>query len=475
MSDIRILRGLLRHGFAPTIYIVGPLHNPWQSALINAIQARLPDHVNLLLEHGANPNGFPDWCFLAASSRFIRGRKTNTTVTAGCALERREYVLRSLAETGSGSRLSHQAADLTDAELEQRKESRARFCAEPDFPMVDWPTNNPLSALSAAVDVQSPEIYLNLIEYGADEAAWITESDSFHPGNSMHVPSRWAVEPPLWVAIRNKDEKLLKFLLERGHKPHLFPEAVVTRSYNALMYAISLKWTSGFDIMSTMGNLSILSPVFGRHLLHFAVATLDIDLLSHVIEKFEDSGENIAAVVPRTAFGHTLLYIASLPLEDDIVNMHSLPIYNSIHEFRTLDTVWRPVKLSYNTIDRSRGPSSRGRVRGGHTTGASRGPHFPDVPQHQLDAQAEVISLLLQILPEQEMTLQDVHGNTFLHYLASIRNPDEALLTHVRTYSGGQAAWNTISNSRGFTAKNLFQAGQMAKEDWEKKEMPFWR
>lgn len=341
--------------------------------------------------------------------------------------------------------------------------------------MVDWPTNNPLSALSAAIDVQSPEIYLKLIKHGADEAAWITESDSFHPGDSMHVPSRWAVEPPLWVAIRNKDEKMLKFLLERDHKPHLFPEALVTRSYNALMYAILLKWTAGFDIMSTMGNLSLLSPVFGCHILHFAVARLEIDLLSHVIDTFEDSGEKVAAVVPRTAFGHTVLLIASLPLEDNNVNMHSLPIYNSIHEFRTLDTVWRPVKLSYNTIDRSRGPSSRGRVRGGHTTGAYRGPRFQDVPQHQLDAQAEVISYILQILPEEQMTLQDVHGNTFLHYLASIRNPDEALLTHVRTYSGGKAAWNTIPNSRGFTAKNLFQDGQTAKEDWEKKEMPFWR
>lgn len=60
MSDIRILRGLLRHGFAQTNYIVGPLHNPWQSALINAVQARLPEHINLLLEHGTNPNGFPD-------------------------------------------------------------------------------------------------------------------------------------------------------------------------------------------------------------------------------------------------------------------------------------------------------------------------------------------------------------------------------------------------------------------------------
>lgn len=475
LSDIRILRGLLRQGFAPTSYIVGPLHNPWQSALTNAIQARLPDHVNLLLAHGANPNGFPDWCFLAASSRFIRGRKTDTTITAGCALERREDVLRSLAEQGHGAQIYHQSVSLMEAEIEQRKRSRARFWAEPDFPMVDWPTNTPLSALSAAVDVQSPEMYLKLIKSGADEAAWITESDFFHPENGMHVPSRWAVEPPLWVAIRNKDEKMLRFLLERGHKPHLFPETVFTRSYNALMYAISLKWTSGFDIMSTIGNLSLVSPVFGCHLLHFAVATLDLGLMLHVLEKLENGQAKVAAIVRETALGHTLLHIASLPLRDHVVNMHSLPIYNSIHEFRTLDTTWRPMYLSYNSNDRGNGPSSRGRVRGRRTTGASRGPNYQNVPQHQLDAQAEVISYILKILPEENMIRRDIHGNTFLHYLTSIRNPDEVLLTLLRTYSAGEAAWNTITNSRGFTAKNLFQAGQTAKKDWEKREMPFWR
>lgn len=74
MPEIRILRGFLRHGFAATNYIVGPLNHPWESTLANSIQARLPEHSKLLFEHGANPNNSPDRPFLAASTRFIRSR-----------------------------------------------------------------------------------------------------------------------------------------------------------------------------------------------------------------------------------------------------------------------------------------------------------------------------------------------------------------------------------------------------------------
>lgn len=471
MPDIRILRGLLRHGFAATNYIVGPLNSPWQSALTNAIQTRLPEHAKLLLEHGANPNGCPDWCFLAASTRFIRGRDATATVTAGCYLPgSREDALRSLGEDGR-----RQTASLTDAEVDERRRSRARFWAEPDFPMADWPTNNPASALSAAVEVQNPDLYEILIKYGADEAAWTTESSHFHPADSTHVPSRWAIEPPLWVAIKNKDGKLLRFLLDRGHKPHLFPEALITRSWNALVYAASTNWTSAFDTMSTMSDLSLLSPVFGCHFLHFAVATLDLDLIRYIISRFEGGENKTLNTVPETALGHTLVHIASLPLDDSNVNLHALPIYNSIHEFRTLSTAWRPKELSHSTITRGRAPPNRGGKRGGQTTSASRGPGFQDVPQHQLAAQAQVILYLSELLPEEAVTYQDMHGNTPLHYLASIRNPDQVLLARLRAYSAGEKAWGSLPNSRGFTAENLFKAGETARSDWDKQHMAFWK
>lgn len=474
MPDIRILRGLLRHGFPPINYMVGPLHGPWRSALTNAIQARLPEHASLLLEHGANPNGYPDACFLIASSRFIRGRDATQTLTAGCALRPRDIALKSLGPNGLASA---QIAALTDAELDQRRSSRARFWAEPDFPRVDWPTNNPISALSAAVGVQNPELYSLLIQHGADEAAWTTESSDFHPAVGTHVPSRWAVEPPLWVAIKNKDEEMLRFLLDRGHKPHIFPEALITRSWNALAYAISTNWTAGFDMMSTTSNLSLVSPVFGCHLLHFAVATLDLELVRFVVGKFQGGEDKLPAIAPVTALGHTLLHIASLPLDDSNVNMHSLPVYTSIYEFRTLDTTWRPIELSANTTTRGRGPPTRAWTmpRGRQTTSASRGPSFRDVPQHQLSAQAEVILYLLELLPEEQTVRQDIHGNTFLHYLASIRNPDEVLLARVRAHPAGERGWHSLPNAKGFTASNLFQAGQTARSDWDKQHMPFWR
>lgn len=145
--------------------------------------------------------------------------------------------------------------------MEAGRIGRARFWAEVDFPRTDCPTNNPLSPLSAAAKVGSMDMYELLIQHGADESAWkdlgnATESSMHH----SWAPSRWAVEPPLWVAIQNQDLSMIRYLLHCGHKLDLFPEALVTRSWNALTYALASGWMMGFASMAPPTDMSFLSP-----------------------------------------------------------------------------------------------------------------------------------------------------------------------------------------------------------------------
>ncbi|KAF2996316.1 hypothetical protein E8E14_001567 [Neopestalotiopsis sp. 37M] len=471
LSDSRILRGLLKAGFPATNYIVGPLNNPWESALTNAILACLPTNAKLLLEHGANPNGFPDWCFLNASSRFIRGRPSELTLTGGCHLLNRADVLSNLQRSDDDTDLAiSQAAALTHAELKLRRTSRARFWAEVDFPMTDFPTNNPLSSLAAATAVGDELLYLQLIEHGADESAW--RGHGILNDQAAGVPSLWAVAPPLWVAVGNQNQDMLRFLLERGHKPDLFPSSLVTRSWNALSYAVVTKWRAGFDMMAPvapLAHMSLITPVYECHLVHFAVATLDLDWIKHVLGRYGGTEDSARHGIPKTALGHNLLHVASLPLNDTFLNMHSPQCYMSIHDFRTLDTVWMPLQL------RTTAPASSGRrARGARGSLSSRGPGFSDVSPDQEKEQEDTIRYLLGILPKEELRDQDIHGNTPLHYLASVRNPNHSLINWLKEQSAGEAAW-TMTNSWGFSAQHLSESGEAARSDWNKTHMPFWR
>lgn len=464
LPDIRILRGLLQAGFPATNYIVGPLNSPWESALTNAILARLPEHAKLLLDHGANPNGFPDACFSMASSRFFRGRRVDLTLTGGAYLMTKEEAIELLKRSKTSSADS-QTADLTDAELQQRRGRRARFWAEVDFPRTDYPTNNPPSALSAATQVGDKLLYLQLVQYGADESAWIRGLPDKYAGTASSL----SVEPPLWVAIKNKDIEMIRFLLDRGHKPDFFPKSLATRSWNAMAYTIATEWTAGFDAMAGLADLSIVTPVYRCHLIHFAIATLNREMIQSVIGKFDGGEEQVLRGVPRTALQHNLLHLASLPLDDSFVNMHSLQCYMSVHDFRTLDTTWTPLELrSSRSVSRGR------RARGGRGGLSDRNPGLHDVPADESAAQEAVTRFLKTMLPGEELQSQDIHGNTPLHYLASIRNPNVGLIDWLRGQPLGEAAWS-MSNSWGFSAQNLFDSGRVSRSHWDQPHMPFWK
>lgn len=488
IRDIRILKGLLQHGFPPTNYIVGPLSCPWKSSITDALLAG-PDfdsHVKLLIDYGGNPDGFPRVCFRVASTRFLRGRALQDTRMDGCALRDRP---EAMADVSPIQFRANQTATISEAELEYRRKSRCRFWAEPNFPRSDYPTNNPSHALSAAIKTGNMAIYEYLVGHGADESAWI-DARKYVPLTDDLPASYFVVESPMLSSIKTENKSAVQFLLDRGHKVDTFPMVLVTRCMSPLMATLAKHnpWLEGFDLLAPHADLSLLTPIFRCHLLHFAVATLDLALIQHVVNTI--GGPAAAQAVPLTALGHTLLHIASLPIDDKVVNMHSQKIYSSIHEFRTTDERWTPQRLLSTpppTLAEMRG-RNRGRYtlpprRIGGTSFLRRrptSPRFSNLSQAEREAQAAVLLYLLRSgsAPHNQLRRQDVHGNTVLHYLVSVRNPDYRLIQTLReSVPSGEDAdiWSGIRNVYRFTAEDLDVDGRAAKVEYsERDHASFW-
>jgi hypothetical protein len=254
-------------------------------------------------------------------------------------------------------------------------------------------------------------------------------------------------------------------------------------------------WLEGFDILAPYADASLLTPIYGCHVLHFAVSTLHLTLIKRVVEKL--GGPAASRDVAPTALGHTLLHVASLPFDDTMVNMHSSKIYTSIHEFRNTDEAWTPQYLASTppptTAEmaraRGRGRGGRGGVRGmmGRGVGSSitrrydRAARFWDVSEKERKAQAEGVLYLLSSSSVQrdQLAAQDMYGNTALHYLASIRNHD-ALIQTLRAEDPGVSSpdldvWNGIKNVYGVTAEDLHQDGIAAAAQYRERDYaPFW-
>ena len=282
------------------------------------------------------------------------------------------------------------------------------------------------------------------------------------------------------ASVNDENKAALQFLLDRGHQPDIFPMVLVTRCMSPLMATLAKPnpWLEGFNLLAPHADLSLLTPVFRCHLLHFAVATLDLPLIQRVISTI--GGPAAAQTVLSTALGHTLLHIASLPINDSVVNMHAQKIYSSIHEFRTTDEQWVPQRLVSTPPPtlaemRTRGRGGRKPGRGGGTTFLRPhppSPRFSDLSQPEHEAQAATLLYLLRSgsVPTRHLEKQDIHGNTVLHYLVSIRNPDYTLIQTIKEFASSPEdedvqSWSSTRNFYGFTAEDCDVEGRAVKAE----------
>ena len=301
------------------------------------------------------------------------------------------------------------------------------------------------------------------LDAGADVQAWVKVYEGIPDGPS---PLYLLTTTPLHVAIKRGDIPMIKHLLSKGFSGRVFPSASITACLNPVMATVVLAPSSemkmaAYEAVSPYADMSLRSKIFDVHILHHAVATLDLDLILKV-EVDVPLGS-----AGTTALGRTLLHIACLPRDQKQLNSISPKINQSIYDLRMLPDALPRLPLP------PRRPFHN---------------HQPRIPQQdfldsltvEFAAQTEVISYLhlTSSLSGLDVSAQDIHGNTALHYLASYVVPnDEAIAlvkkatANVNQEINGQArengVWSTIQNHGWHTAKDLYTEGQKAVQDWK--------
>ena len=449
----------INRNFAANNYVIGAIHCIYNSPLVAAINATLPQNVATILAAGADPNGIMLRDLDEYSVRFIRGRDPQYNTYSYVLCPPRSKVMSTVAGGNPG-----QVALLTPNEIADRRKTFSRFWTEPELPTIRFRSTAARTALETAASVGNVALFDQVRAAQPDESWWTVDPTPSHlPDQPTH--SAFCTSSPVHEAIMAQKSDMLRHLLDIGYSPNVLPLAATTRCFSPLAVAVAFCDPPNIEayhilIHHPTTNPTLRTPIFSIHILHFATARLDLPLLQHILTNQSTPLETAGT----TSLGHTLLHVASLPLTDVHINLFSPKIFHSIHDVRTLDTKhWLPINL------RRRKPSHRGILH----SQADTLPLPPGVmPKDEEDArkQAEMVLWLL-LSGMQDVAAQDVYGNTPLHYLASAMRVNEELLTQVRARQGAESVWKESKNELGYTPGELWEDGKAAvREQWKE----FW-
>lgn len=384
------------------------------------------ENVRLLLEHGADLDGAlrETQLFNAGLLRrfttipYMRGPELCNPPTA--------------EDVGS---VSPEFIPLTEDELLRRREEGrvSTFWAEPRKTRIEVPLENGLLNSVVQAGASTAAILDQVIDSGADISQWqgsvanelLSEEDELSP-------SALGISTPFHSAIAVDDMEMLQILVERFD---VKSRAMVSGSLalTPVQYAVAIGRMEAFRILRAHrdADLNLLTPVFGVHLLQFAVATLRTEILDALADDVPVSK------VPATALGHSLLHVACLPYKKQEVQA-SPKIVESIHDTRNMR--WTHFRLPVPDHHRSQ--------------------QFRDL-DHETSRQAVICKKIVEELGPEELQKPDFCGNTPLHYLASGRFSDEELIVWMRRKDGGEEVWMTASNRWGHTPRDLWEENEM--------------
>ena len=412
------------------------------SPLMEAIRARSPTNVELLLEADADPNGVPLWASEMYAALFLRFRPHLPSYGRRDVVTRATYL--NLMDLPQISR-------LTREEVEDRfYEGVAPFWCEEGFVRADYHHHGgSMPSLVEAARSGSIEVFDRLIEAGADRSFWMRpQIEVPNPPTSSSL----SLSSPIHAALQTRDYQMLERVLEWGLDPNTMPLANPTRCFTPAMATIIYRTEfdkGAFDVLCQQPdiNLEIRTPVYQVHILHFAVATLNLDLLKYVSAqtRLRNAGE--------TALGHTLLHIACMPANASQVQRHSETICKSINESRDLRARNDPF---------SRQPYS---VRPGF---------LPGVESSEEDREKQT-AMVKHLWSQGIRTLevQDVHGNTALHYLAGCKEINWDLISWLWEQPRVNRIWQTSYNRYEASPEALARANQRATNDEELEVKPW--
>ena len=444
----------INYQYSANTYVSGAIHTIYNSPLVSAVNACLPQNVATLLTAGADPNGIQLKDQDEYSVRFIRGRNPayNTYSFSLCPL--RDKVMATVDDIP-------QTAPLTTTEIATRRKVFSRFWSEHELPTQRFRSLPARTTLETAAHVGDVQLFDQVRAAGPDESWWMIDpTPNQLPDTLTH--SVLCTSSPCHEAIVAGKNKMLQHLLALGYSPNILPLAAPTRCLSPHMTAIAFCDPPNLEAYGILAqnaktNLNLRTPIFSIHVLHFATALLDLPLLQHLISNPNTPLE----AAGTTALGHTLLHISTLPLNDKHINIFSQKNFQSTHDVRTLSTNrWLPIKFSARDPNRFHILSSA----------ASKHPlPYPRTTEDEEDSRRQE-GMVLWLLQSgtQDLRAQDVYGNTALHYLASAMWVNDELLKNVRAWEGGETVWKSSRNELGYTPEELLEDGKQAEiEQWK--------
>lgn len=401
------------------------------SPLLEAVSAKLPYNVDILLKAGADPNGVDVGIMEKYAAFFLRFRpRIPPLVEENGDVAFRKELLECMNQP--------QMSNLTQEEIEDRMwDGMAPFWSEEGFTPVNFfPHGDSMPSLVEAAKSGSIPIFKRLLEAGADASFW-TRPQFFVP--NLPTVSSLSLSSPLHAAIRGSQPEMLRYLLSTGFDPNTQPLINPTRCFTPLMATIIYSRTfnkEAFDILASHPsiNFEIRTPVYGVHILHFAAATLNLELLKVL------SARTSLKNAGTTSLGHTLLHIACLPADSTHVQRHSKTIYQSIHETRDLSPM-NDADAPYPILE------------AGWADPGNSEKWYVD-----FGAQTEVVKYLYENgITNLEST--DVHGNTALHYLCGCKIINWELLDWLRQQENGEDIFQYAPNIYNSWPEELFVEG----------------
>ncbi|CZR59343.1 uncharacterized protein PAC_09235 [Phialocephala subalpina] len=398
--------------------------------LMEAIRAQRPENVRILIDAKANPNGPPHHLMEKYSAFFFRFRPIIPPTSDQYGdVTSREGLLNRMDLP--------QLSSLTWEEVEDRfYDGMAPFWCEQDFVPADfYPHGEAMPAIVEAARCGSTEVVDQLIRAGADTSFWKTPQ-FFVP--AVPTESSLSVSSPLHAALQARDLGMLKHLLGLGFEPNTMPLSNPTRCFTPLMGTVIQHEDfddEAFDILARCPNINfeIRSPIYRVHLLHFAVATLNLKMLEHIIAYTSLRNAGV------TALGHTLLHIACMPANALEVQRHSETVYKSIHETRDLHAQNDP-----------------------YASQPLECAHYP-YKRTNFENQTAVVKFLWG-RGAADVSERDVHGNTALHYLSGYREANVGLLDWWRLQPGVNTVFRECNNMYEASPEDLLHDSRRAVE-----------
>lgn len=398
-----------------------------ESPLINAIRAQSTENISLLLRLGVNPEGYPLSWFEVWQTFFLRS-EVNCSAT---------YYTPSRARQLNRIELDTAQTDcITEEEVEKR--SRNYFWSGSDYSWLRNRYTEVVHPLVMAASLSSTKIVDQLLNTNADRSFWMV-FPALKAIPEQPTPSSLSLSSPLHEAIASGNTEMLTHLLQAGFNPNVLPLGDVCNSITPLMATIldGHSWNEpAYEILARHPRIdfTVRTSYLLVHILHVAAGHS-----LHVLQRVER--DIPLATAGATAYGHTLLHIACMPLE--IQNLAS-KIRESIRNIRY--------------------PHQRQQNGKGFFTGL---PISFEQCESEFPEQMELIQYLLN--EGLSVMAYDSDLNTPLHYLAGARVVNEGAIALLRQQVGGEDAWYRWGNWYGYTAEEIWEQNlriQVRKDVW---------